>query len=131
MVDVNNLVNNMTSADFSGDDVIDAVEVAYYYCSAIYGSDISVASGTVGTNAITISDNQQATAIALLAQAILIEGRRVINMRGNPNIVIRSTTQLFTKEMRDMLMVGDDTDTDTVSEDVMWSNDLPTSGWER
>ena len=131
MADVNNLVNNMTSADFSGDDVIDAVEVAYYYCSAIYGSDISVASGTVGTNAITISDNQQATAIALLAQAILIEGRRVINMRGNPNIVIRSTTQLFTKEMRDMLMVGDDTDTDTVSEDVMWSNDLPTSGWER
>lgn len=129
-MDVNNLVSNMVSADFSDADIIDAVEVAYYYCSAIFGEDITVDSGTVGTNAITISDNQQGMAIALLAQATIIEGRRILSMRGNSDITVRSTDELFTEEMRNMLLIADATDDAEVNEDIMWSNLLPTERWE-
>ena len=127
MPDVNDLVNEMTSSDFTDTNIIGKVEVAYYYCSAIFGSDIPLASGTVGTNAITVTDNQQAMAIALLAEALLIEGRKIVHSQIDANITIRSTNELFTEEMRNMLLTADATDEDTI--DVAWDDSLPTSGW--
>ena len=120
----------MVSADFSPADIILKVQVSYIYCSAIVGEDIPITGGTVGTSAITIADNDQAMAIALLAQAILLEARRAQRTRDNPNMVIRTTPQLFTDEMSNMLLVADETDEADVSENVMWSNDLPTSSWD-
>lgn len=130
MVEVDNLVSNSVSGDFTGAEIIDAVEVAYYYCSAIFGEDITVTSGTVGTNAITVADNGQVMAIVLLATAILIEGRKISDSKTDPSIDIRSTDDLFTPEMRAMLLRADETDPEEVGEGVMWEDDLPTSGWE-
>ena len=130
-MDVNNLVNNMTSEDYETADIIDKIEVAYYYCSAVVGSNITLASGTIGSTSITITDNQIAMAIALLAEALLIEGRKIVQSRIDPNIRIRSTDELFTAEMRNMLLVADSLSEQSVSEDVMWSNDPPTGNWSQ
>jgi len=120
----------MTSNSFSPENIIDKVEVAYFYCSSIFGENITVSSGTVGTDAITVDDNQQGMAIALLADALLIEGRKTVQSRKDPTVVIRSTNELFTEEMRNMLMVADETDEEEVAEDVMWSDNRPTEHWD-
>ena len=130
MVDVNDLVNEMTSADFTDTNIIGKVEVAYRYCSAIFGEDIPLASGTVGTNAINTTDTDHGMAIALLATALLIEGRKIIHTRKDPNITVRTTTELFTEEMRNMLITADVTEEEEVEEEVMWSDALPETGWE-
>ena len=130
MVVVDDLVSNAVTANFSDADIINKVKVAYYHCSAIFGSNIVVSSGTVGTNAITVDNTQQAVAIALLAEAMLIEGRKTLQSQTNPSQVIRSTDELFTEEMRNMLLIGDATDDEDVSEGVMWTNTPPTDSWE-
>lgn len=130
MVDVNDLVDEMTSNDFEAADIIGKVQVSHVYCSGVFGSDIPVTSGTVGSSAIEVSDNGQAMGISLLAQALLLEGRRVIKMRDDPSLVVRTTDELFTTEMKDMLLTADEADEDTMEEGVMWVNDPPTEGWE-
>ena len=130
MVDVNDLVNEMTSSDFTDTNIIGKVEVAYRYCSSIYGSDIPLASGTVGTNAITTSETDHGVAIALLAERLLIEGRRITFSKSDPNITIRTTEQLFTDEMRNMLTSADETDDSILNKGVMWDDSLPDLGWE-
>ena len=130
-MDVNNLVSNKVSTEYTDEDVIDKIEIAYYYCSAILGSNITLASGTIGTTAISIDDNQIAMAIVLLAEAMLIEGQKILKSRIDANITIRTTEELFTPEMRNMLLTADAHDESTVSEGVMWSNDPPTGKWSQ
>jgi len=128
---VDHLVNEMTSSDFSPANVSGKIKVAYRYCSSIFGSDIPITSGTVGSVDLVITDGDHAMAIALLAEAKLIEGRKIIQSRKDPSITIRTTEQLFTNEMENMLLTADEADEDTVEQDVMWDNSLPTQGWER
>lgn len=130
MVVVDDLVSNAVSSNFSDADIINKVKVAYYHCSAIFGEDITISSGTVGVSAITVDDTQQGVAIALLAEAMLIEGRKTLQSKTNPTQVIRTTDELFTEEMRNMLLIGDATDDEEVSEGVMWTNTQPKDGWE-
>ena len=129
MVDVNNLVDSMTSQDFSSDKITGKVEVSYYYCSAIFGEDLPLTSGTVGSSAIDVTDTQQSMAVALLAQALLIEGRKTLQARDNPNIRIRTTDELFTREMRNMLLVADDAEPVDASKGIMWDDTPPTESW--
>lgn len=130
-MDINVQVHAMTSNDFTDEDVIDKLQVAYNACSAIYGSAIPLTSGTVGSTVIVVSDDDRdlGMAIALLAEAKLIEGRRIVNARLDPSIVIRTTEELFTREMRNMLLVADATDDDEVDEGIMWDASLPTKNW--
>jgi hypothetical protein len=130
MVDVNDLVNEMTSSDFTDTNIVGKVEVAYRYCSAIFGGDIPLASGTVGTNAITTSETDHGVAIALLAERLLIEGRKITSSKTDPTIPIRTTEQLFTEEMRNMLIIADVTDPDEASKGVMWNDSQPTERWD-
>ena len=130
MADVNDLVDEMTSQDFNPTNIIGKIQVAYLYCSSIFGSSIPLTSGTVGTNAIDVTDDDHSMAIALLAEAMLIEGRKVVQARTNPSIRIRSTKELFTDEMRNMLLIADATEDEEISEGVMWNDDLPTERWD-
>ena len=69
-------------------------------------------------------------AIALLAERLLIEGRRITFSKSDPNITIRTTEQLFTDEMRNMLTSADETDDSILNKGVMWDDSLPDLGWE-
>lgn len=130
MADVNDLVDEMTSQDYNPTNIIGKIQVAYLYCSSVFGESIPLTSGTVGSTAIVVTDDQQSMAIALLAEAMLIEGRRIVQARTDPTITIRNTEELFTEEMRSMLLIADATEDDEVSEEVMWSNAYPTEGWD-
>lgn len=130
--DVNDMVNEMTSQDFSPTNVTGKIQVAYRYCSNVFGADIPITSGTVGSTAapLVITDGDHALSMALLAEAMLIEGRKIVQARNDPNITIRSTDELFTTEMRNMLLSADAADEDTMSQNVMWSNTQPSEGWD-
>ena len=69
-------------------------------------------------------------AIALLAQALLIESRKILQSETDPNITIRNAGELFTDDMRDMLLTAEDTDDSILDEGVMWDRSLPSGGWE-
>lgn len=127
------LINSMTSSDFRDTDVEAAQQTAYLYCSSIFGSTIPF-TGDIDNNpaAFEVTDGQQAMAIAMLGAAILLEGRRTIRSR-DEDIEVRTIEVLFTKEMRDMLMiadVNDITDADMVAKGNMWDNTNPTGNWE-
>lgn len=119
----------MVSGAYTAAEIIDPVEAAYYYCSAVYGSLITTSSGTVGTSAITVADNL-GVPIALLAVAILLEGRRANQARIDPTITVRTVEQLFTAEMRHMLLTPDATNVAVPDKGVMWDNDPPSGSWE-
>lgn len=131
-MEIDNLVSNYVSGAYTGPEIINAVEAAYYYCSSVYGSLISLSSGTIGTDAVSVAsgDENLGVAIALLSVAILLEGRRANQARTDPNITVRRVDQLFTEEMRNMLMTPDAANEAVPDEGVMWDNNPPTGSWE-
>lgn len=136
-MDIIDLTANKVSSDFSPDNITKKVIAAYYHCSAIFGERITV-SETVNdpftssklTTPATYEGDSQGNAISMLAEAMLIESRKILKLKDNPNLVIRTTAQLFTDEMRDMLIDADVTPEDDIAEESMWSNKGPTEGWD-
>lgn len=106
------LVDAQTSASYKPSDVYSTIIVAYTLCSSEVGENIS-SSGTIGTIDFTVSENNQAVAISMLASAILNEGRRHIRSR-TENIIVRTADKLFTDEMKNMLLVGDQQNEDNI-----------------
>ena len=94
---------------------------AYYYCSAKLGGDISIASGTVGTDAVTTNDNE-GIAVAMLAAALLGNGK----LHSKPDGVPKSIDELFTAEIEDMLIKPDEQNELVIG----FSNDNPSEDWE-
>lgn len=124
------MVNSMTSNDYSSGSVASAVEstlaTSFVYASAVKGDTI-VKTGSDWTDYI-ITDEGEAMSVAMLAEAILKDGRRVLQSRsfGSGNALARSTSKLFTQEMKDMLIFPDELD------DEQWdfSNEQPTESWD-
>jgi len=124
---ITTLINSMTSGDFPSADVYAAQQTAHLYCSVKVGEDIAY-TGNKDDASFDVTDDQQAMAIALLGVAILREGRRDIKSR-TENIVVRTLDELFSSEMRSMLIIGDEVDADSADENVMWSNANPSEDW--
>ena len=112
-------VNTLTSNAYSG--FANTVIQSYYYCSAKLGSDISIASGTVGTDAVATNDNE-GIAIAMLAAALLGNGK----LHSKPDGVPKSIDELFTTEIEDMLIKPDEQNELIIG----FSNDNPSEDWE-
>ena len=112
-------VNAMTSDAYSS--FSNTVIQAYYYCSQKLGSDIGIASGTIGTSAVATNDNE-GIAVAMLAAALLANGK----LHSRPDGIPKTIDELYTEEIEDMLLTPDDTDVSTVLEDVMWDDSPPT-----
>ncbi len=113
-VQVNALTSN-AYASFSN-----IVIQSYYYCSSILGSDAQVTSGTVGTNAVLTNDNE-AQAIAMLAAALLKNGKEHSKPDGDP----KSIDDLFTDEIKDMLLTPEEADPTTFDKGRVWDNEPP------
>jgi len=94
---------------------------AYYYCSAKLGADISVASGTVGTDAVVTNDNE-GIAVAMLSASLLANSK----LHSKPDGVPKSIDELFTAEIEDMLLKPDEQNELVIG----FSNDNPTEDWE-
>lgn len=123
------IINGMTSSDFSSSDIDINQEVAYNTALALLG-DITIAyTGILSDNTFKVTDPQQAISIAMFATAILREGRRD-NRSRTEIITVRTADKLFTMEMRNMLLIGDSADEDTVEEGMMWTNEQPTGSWD-
>ena len=124
------MVNSMTSNDHSSGTVASAVETtlatAFIYAVAVKGSDITK-TGSDWTDYI-ITDEGESMSIAMLAEAILKDGRRVLQSRsfGSGNALSRSTSVLFTHEMREMLISPEELD----DEEWDFSNEQPTESWD-
>ena len=104
-------VNTLTSSDFDPADVAAAVITAKTYVSAFLNE-------TVTENQSDGSD----MAVAMLAKAILEEGRMVLQGRSETNQP-RSIAQLFTREMQELLIKEDQDDI------IDFSNENPTQDW--
>ena len=98
---------------------------AYYHCSAVLGEDIGLTSGVVGTDAVTSNDNE-GIAVANLAASLLANGR----LHSQPDGVPKTIDELFTDEIKDMLLTPEEADETTFSKGVTWDNEPPTEGWE-
>ena len=115
-------VNAITSnayASFSN-----VVIQAYYYCSAKLGEDIA-GSGTLGTNFVTTNDNE-GIAVANLAASLLANGR----LHSQPDGVPKTIDELFTDEIKDMLLTPEEADETSFNKGMTWDNEPPTEGWE-
>ena len=128
---VHDLANSFTLSAYTISQVNVAVEASYNYCSAKIGELITLASGTV-TPAATlgqaqIDDLQQASAIAMLAASVLNEGARHKKLkRQGVDIVPRSIDKLFTSEMEQMLLIGDEQN----PQEWDFSNEQPVDHWD-
>ncbi len=112
-------VNTLTGNAYSS--FANTVIQSYYYCSAKLGGDISIVSGTVGTDAVATNDNE-GIAIAMLAAALLSNGK----LHSKPDGVPQSIDELFTAEIEDMLIKPDEQNELVIG----FSNDNPSQDWE-
>lgn len=119
---VDDLVIDMS--DFTAVEVYDGVEVAYYYCLAKEPT-LSISSGTLGSASITITSTNHAMAVAMLANAVLLERRKASKSRSNPSLIVRTIDMLFTPEMKSMLLIGDAQNEDNFG----WFSENPTEDW--
>lgn len=122
MPEVDNLVSNMS--DFTAAEIIDKVEVAFYYCLAKEPT-LAISGGSVGTSAITIDSTNHCMAVSMLANAVLLEARKASKSRSNPSLVVRTIDMLFTPEMSMMLLIGDAQNEDNFG----WFSENPTEDW--
>ena len=117
-------VNAQTSNAYSN--FSNTVIQAYHYCSQKLGGDISLASGTVGTNAVTTEDNE-GIAVAALAAALLANGR----LHSKPDGVPKTIDELYTTEIENMLLKPDEIDETQFNKGVAWDNEPPSAFAER
>ena len=117
-------VNALTSNAYGSFSAI--VIQSYYYCSARLGNDIELTSGTVGTNAVTTNDNE-GMAVAQLAASLLANGK----LHSKPDGVPLSIDDLFTAEIRDLLLTPDELDESQMAKGIMWDNSLPVDNAEK
>lgn len=131
MVTIQNLVIYETFGAYAVTDVTNAITRAYHKLSPLVDkdTDISISTGSVGNVNLELTNTNEADAVTSLAVAILVNARQHIKGR-NQDITPISIDQMITDEIRDMLLTGDPTDEDDVSEDVMWSAEYPTDSWE-
>lgn len=83
---------------------------------------------TTGRN-LELANNNHNVATTKLAVAILVNARQHEKGKAQ-NVTPISIEKLVTDEIRDMLLVGDETDEEDVSKGVMWDNAGPTEGWD-
>ena len=119
-------VNALTSNAYSnfGNVVIQS----YYHCSSVLGEDIGLASGTVGTNAVASNDNE-GIAVANLAAAMLANGK----LHAQPDGVPKTIEELFTDDIKDMLLTPEEADETSIGKGVTWDNEPPNAfsdSWE-
>lgn len=117
-------VNAQTSNAYSN--FANTVIQSYYYCSAKLGEDISLASGAVGTDAVTTNDNE-GIAVAMLAAALLANGR----LHSKPDGVPKTIDELYTTEIENMLLKPDELDETQFNKGTAWDNDPPNAFAER
>ena len=108
------IVNSLTNNAYSG--FSNTLIAAYYYCSSKLGADISIASGTVGTDAVATNDNE-GLVVAQLTASLLSNGKQHADPEGTP----KSIDDLFTTEMSTMLLAPDEQDEGLLD----YSNDQP------
>ncbi len=113
-------VNAQTSNAYSN--FANTVIQAYHYCSAKLGADISLASGTVGTNAVTTNDNE-GIAVSMLTAMMLINGKE----HSKPDGVPKTIDELYTTEIENMLLKPDELDESQFNKGVAWDNEPPSS----
>ena len=112
------MVNSLTSnayASFS-----ETVLTSYYYCSAKLGEDIAILSGSMGTDGVTVNENE-GLAIAMLAAALLANGR----LHSKPDGVPKTIDELFTDEIQDILFTPEEADDTSFNKGVTWDNEPP------
>lgn len=115
-VQVNALTSNAYSA-FSN-----TLKQAYYHCSSKLGNDISLSSGTLGTDAVAENDNE-GIAVAMLTAALLANGK----LHSRPEGVPKTIDELYTDEIKDMLLTPDEQDETQLDKGVAWDNEPPSS----
>ncbi len=117
-------VNAQTSNAYSN--FANTVIQAYHYCSAKLGGDISLAGGTVGTNAVTTNDNE-GMAVSALAASMLANGK----LHPKPDGVPKTIDELYTTEIENMLLKPDEIDETQFDKGVAWDNEPPSAFADR
>ncbi len=117
-------VNAQTSNAYSN--FANTVIQAYHYCSSKLGGDISLASGTVGTNAVTTNDNE-GMAVSALAAMMLINGKE----HSKPDGVPKTIDELYTTEIENMLLKPDELDETQFNKGTAWDNEPPSAFADR
>ncbi len=123
-IELLNSVKARVSTDFHDEDIEGNIEEAYWHCSSITGSPIAMESGDSFTDYV-VSDFGEASAIIMLAVALLNEMRRVI--RGKRfNLEMRTIDKLFTDEMRNLLVAPD---VETTNQPIIFKTLSITDHW--
>ena len=125
------MVYPQVGSDYVEAEIMKALGFAYSYANSLDKDNDIVKTSASANNwsDYVITDEGQATGVTMLAAAVLINGRVSINT-GIYNILPKSIEVLATQEIRDMILTADQTDEETVEENVMWSNITPTADWE-
>ena len=131
MVTVHELVDAETNSAYDSADAINAIERAYYELSALLDDTdlISVSTGSVGNTNLELTNNNERIAVTKLSVNILVNARQHEKSKAQ-NVTPISMEKMITDEIRHLLLVGDETDSDDTDEGVMWSNAQPIDSWD-
>ena len=123
MVTIQNLVIYETFGAYAVSDVTNAITRAYHKLSPLVDedNDLSISVGTVGNSNLELTNTNEADAVASLAVAILVNARQHIKGKSQ-DITPISIDQMITEEMRQMLLIGDPVDPNTVDSNFYNAN---------
>lgn len=132
MATIHDMVDAETFSAYDSADAILAITRAYQHCSPLVDEDnqLDIKAGTtLGNTNLELDSSRQQEAVTMLAVIILINARKHEKSKAQ-DITPTSIESLMTDEIRNMLLIGDETDEGDTDEGVMWSNAQPVDSWD-
>lgn len=127
MTSINDLVNALTSNDFSSTDVQNAILASILLCESV--TDIEY---TENSGVYTISDKAHQNVVTQLTVDILVNMRMIIKSR-RENVTVRSNQEIFNSTYRQLLIttpINEASDGSDYFSTMFGTNTNPTETWE-
>ena len=89
----------------------------------------SISVGTLGNTNLELTNNNERLAVTKLSVNILVNARQHEKSKAQ-NVTPISMEKMITDEIRQLLLIGDETDSDDTDKGVMWDNVQPVDSWD-